>query len=50
VNPDESFWDRFRYLEGESTAIQGGILTRVPLQLIYGPVENWHYNGEGFLF
>ena len=49
VNPDEKFWDRFRYLEGESVVNQGSILGVIPLQLICGYVENWHYNADGFV-
>jgi len=47
--PDEDAWAHFRDLERDATAIKDGVPIVLRLALIYGDVQDWHYNTDGFL-
>lgn len=49
LNFDEEVWLRFRNAERDAAVIKGGIPLYLHLQLINRPVQNWHYNTDGFL-
>ena len=49
LNPEEDTWPRFRDAEREAEVIKDGIPLYLHLQLINRPVQDWHYNTDGFL-
>lgn len=49
LNSDEDTWARFRDAEHDAAVIKDGVALYLRLQLINRPVQNWHYNTDGFL-
>lgn len=47
--PNQDAWERFRDLERDAAVIKDGVLIVLRLQLIYGDIQDWHYNTDGFL-
>lgn len=48
-SPDEEAWARFRSEEREASVIKQGISVYLYLQLINPPIQDSHYNTDGFL-